>query len=101
VRPAAGSGALVDAAAVIANYQRMVRIADGTGIPVDAALRWMSGDFREALGLDGFATRRGDRVGLFERWLAPPARALAKALLRIAGRRSRRTAAAGAKTSVS
>ena len=33
---AAGPEALVDAAAVAANFQRMVRIADSTGIPVDA-----------------------------------------------------------------
>jgi hypothetical protein len=33
---AAGAEVLVDAAAVAANFQRMVRIADSTGIPVDA-----------------------------------------------------------------
>ena len=32
----AGSEVLVDAAGVIGNFQRMVRIADGTGIPVDS-----------------------------------------------------------------
>ena len=33
---AAGAEVMVDAAAVAANFQRMVRIADSTGIPVDA-----------------------------------------------------------------
>jgi hypothetical protein len=33
---AAGPAVLVDAAAVAGNFQRMVRIADSTGIPVDA-----------------------------------------------------------------
>ena len=33
----AGDEVMVDAAAVAANFQRMVRIADSTGIPVDAA----------------------------------------------------------------
>ena len=33
---AAGAEVLVDAAAVAANFQRMVRIADATGIPIDA-----------------------------------------------------------------
>jgi hypothetical protein len=33
---AAGAEVLVDAAAVAGNFQRMVRIADSTGIPVDA-----------------------------------------------------------------
>ena len=32
---AAGNDVLVDAAAVAANFQRMVRIADSTGLPVD------------------------------------------------------------------
>ena len=34
---AAGAEVMVDAAAVAANFQRMVRIADSTGIPIDAA----------------------------------------------------------------
>jgi hypothetical protein len=38
LRDAAGSAALVDAAAVVGNFERMVRIADGTGIPVDSVM---------------------------------------------------------------
>ena len=36
LRAKAGSAALVDAAAVIGNFERMTRIADATGIPLDA-----------------------------------------------------------------
>ena len=35
VESALGAEAVVDAAATVANYQRMVRIADGCGIPLD------------------------------------------------------------------
>ena len=37
-----GDAAMVDAAAVIANFQRMVRIADGTGIPLDGPVLMMT-----------------------------------------------------------
>ncbi|MCG8589756.1 MAG: hypothetical protein MJE66_10740 [Proteobacteria bacterium] len=50
-----GVEALVDAAAVVANFQRMVRIADSTGIPLDAPLEMLSQDVREELDLGRFA----------------------------------------------
>jgi hypothetical protein len=58
LRAKAGSAALVDAAAVIANFERMTRIADATGIALDAAPRLASHDFRAALGLDAFPSAR-------------------------------------------
>jgi hypothetical protein len=39
---AMGVGAMVDAAAVASNFERMVRIADGTGIPLGAGLETRS-----------------------------------------------------------
>ena len=48
---AAGPEALVDAAAVAGNFQRMVRIADGIGIPLDGVLDVMSVDLRDELDL--------------------------------------------------
>ena len=50
--------ALVDAAGVIGNFQKMTRIADSTGIPVDSAAAAMSADIREELGLDEFSSAR-------------------------------------------
>ena len=46
-----GVAALVDAAAVASNFERMVRIADGTGIELGEALEEFSEDVREELGL--------------------------------------------------
>lgn len=53
-----GEPALVDAAGVIGNFQRMVRIADGTGIPVDARTASVTEDIRADLGLNAFASAR-------------------------------------------
>ena len=52
VRAELGEAAMVDAAAVIGNFERMVRIADGTGIPIDKPLALVSADIREELGID-------------------------------------------------
>ena len=49
-----GEPAMIDAAGVIANFQRMVRIADGTGIPLDAPMDALSADLREELGIRRF-----------------------------------------------
>ena len=53
---AAGPDSLVDAAAVVANFQRMVRVADGTGIPLDNQLNTLTAGLREDLGIDQFAS---------------------------------------------
>ena len=53
---ALGDEAFVDAAAVVGNFQRMVRIADGTGIPLDAPLEIMTQDLREDLDLSRFGS---------------------------------------------
>ncbi len=59
---AAGPDALVDAAAVAGNFQRMVRIADGAGIPLDGAFAEMSADLREELDLSRYASAVHSRV---------------------------------------
>jgi hypothetical protein len=93
LRDAAGSAALVDTAGVVANFQRMVRIADGTGISLDAAVDMMSTDFREDLGLDQFETAGRSRdLGRVQRALAPLLRGVAHLGLRSMGRRSRNRA---------
>ncbi|MCY3559361.1 MAG: hypothetical protein OXH13_12075 [Chloroflexi bacterium] len=52
-----GPDAVVDCAATIANFQRMVRIADGCGIPLDSFSRQESAKWRDGLGIDGFRSR--------------------------------------------
>jgi hypothetical protein len=91
LRAAAGSAAVVDAAAVIGNFERMVRIADGTGIPLDGVVETLSEDFREEIGLETFQTRRTGAQGRAARLAGPLLRGMASAALRVAGWRSRRS----------
>ena len=51
-----GPEALVDAAGIVANFQRMVRIADGSGIPLDTPLALVSAGMREELGIDAYGS---------------------------------------------
>jgi len=51
---ALGAAAMVDAAAVIAVFNGITRIADATGIPLEDAKRAESADWRAALGIDRF-----------------------------------------------
>ena len=62
VRDALGSAALVDSAGVIGNFERMVRIADGTGIPLDAFVNVGTESIREELGIDRFAAAERTRA---------------------------------------
>ncbi len=55
VRDALGDAALVDAAAVIANYSALDRVADATGIPLEAAKQSNTVELRDQLGIDRFA----------------------------------------------
>ena len=52
----AGNNRLVDAAGVAANFQRMVRIADSAGIPIDDRMGALSGNIQEQLDLRRFAS---------------------------------------------
>ena len=46
---------MVDAAAVAANFERMTRIADATGIPLGETLEQPTAEVRKELDLDRFA----------------------------------------------
>jgi hypothetical protein len=90
LREVAGSECVVDAAGVIGNFERMVRIADGTGIPLDGIVEVMSSDFREELGLEDFESRRPTQLGFLGRTFGPILKGAIKTGLRVAGRRTRR-----------
>ena len=73
---ALGPAAFVDAAAVASNFQRMVRIADGTGIPLDTPMQIVTEDLREQLGLERFGASAntpasGPAIRLLGRVVAP------------------------------
>jgi alcohol dehydrogenase class IV len=51
-----GNAALVDAAAIVATFEQMDRIADATGIPLDAVVQIASQDVQAELGLASFAS---------------------------------------------
>jgi hypothetical protein len=54
----AGNKAMVDAAAVIAGFDAITRVADGTGIPLEAPKAEATADWRAELGVDAFWTAK-------------------------------------------
>ena len=87
---AVGSEGLVDTAAVVGNFQRMVRIADSTGIALDAALDVFSKDVRDELRLERYGSARNTRVSSpLKRATGRVVRPLLHGLLRTLGRRRR------------
>jgi len=54
LRKTLSEAALVDAAAIIAIFQAVVKIADATGIPLEDAKAEISAEFRAELGLNAF-----------------------------------------------
>jgi len=84
---AVGPEKLVDAAAVVGNFQRMVRIADSTGIPLDAAVAALSADVREDLGIDAFSSSANTpEPGPLARLAARAARPIMNPALRLVAR---------------
>jgi hypothetical protein len=58
VHEALGYEALVDAAAVIGGFDAITKVADATGIPLDARVAGPSADWRRDLGIDAFLARK-------------------------------------------
>ncbi len=90
LRAAAGSEILVDAAGVVGNFERMVRIADGTGIPLDGVVSAMTSDLGIELGLDELESRRVTKANPLTTAFRPVFRGVLKTGLRVAGWRSRK-----------
>ena len=53
-RESLGEAAFVDICATIASFNAVVKIADGTGIPLETAKEARTRDLRDALGVDEF-----------------------------------------------
>ena len=54
VTAALGEAAMIDAAAVVAGFNGITRIADATGIPLEPAKAEETESWRATLGIDGF-----------------------------------------------
>ena len=86
-----GSEALVDTAAVVGNFERMTRIADSTGIPLDAPVTAMTQDIRSDLALDEFGSARNTPpLGSLGRFLGRTLRPVALGSFRLANLRRKR-----------
>lgn len=92
VRIALGPEAVVDCVAVGSNFERMVRIADATGIPLDLPVAAMTEDLRKDLGLDAYAaaTNTPPVTGL-QRLVSRAVRPLVPTLMKLVGRRLARS----------
>jgi hypothetical protein len=83
VQKSVGDAGVVDAAAIIANFQRMVRIADGTGISIDGPLDVLSSDIRHKIGINEFSSAEGrGKNGPMRRLVAPLMRGVFTRLMR-------------------
>ncbi len=83
-----GPEGLVDAAAVVGNFERMTRIADGTGIPLDAPVNAMAADIQQDLGLVDFGSAGNTRpASAVARTVGRLARPLVSRLMGVVGRR--------------
>jgi hypothetical protein len=53
-----GEEAMTDAAAVIAGFDAITRVADGSGIPLEPAKAEATADWRASLGIDDYWTMK-------------------------------------------
>lgn len=58
VRAVLGEEATLDAAAVIAGFDAITRVADATGIPLEAPKAEATADWRAALGINSFRSAK-------------------------------------------
>ena len=58
LRKQIGDAALIDAAAVIAGFDAITRVADGTGIPLEPPKAEASADWRARLRIDDYWTMK-------------------------------------------
>ena len=60
IRSRMGNAALVDAAAIVATFNAIDRLADATGIPIEDNKAESTADIRAVLGINAFAQARGE-----------------------------------------
>jgi hypothetical protein len=59
-----GPEALVDAAAIVASFNAVVILADGSGIPLETQKSQLTSDLREQLGLERLNNDKGADLGV-------------------------------------
>jgi hypothetical protein len=80
-----GPAGFVDACGVVANFERMVRIADSIGVPLDPPVAAITVDIREQLGIDEFRSAHNTPApGPFGRMFGRAGRAIGLAGIRAA-----------------
>ena len=57
-----GPEEFVDAAALVAHYEKMDRIADATGLPLDAPMQILGGELRDSLGIGKFTSAQNTKA---------------------------------------
>jgi len=91
---ALGAGGSLEAVTVAANFQRMVRIADATGIPQDGAMMTLVGDLADRLSLRDFASAANTpEIGWLQRMAGKALRPFSAALMTFAAKRLNAAAA--------
>ena len=79
-----GAEKFVRAAGVVGNFQRMVRIADATGIPLDGIVMALTDDIREGLGVNAYdGAARSTELGPVGRMGGRLLRKLSKTILTV------------------
>jgi len=86
IRREMSDAALVDAAGVASNFERMVRIADSTGIPVDTPMAVLSADLREDLNLSRFHSAQNTPGASADHWSGRLVRPAVRGAIRLIGR---------------
>ncbi|MGI9607730.1 MAG: hypothetical protein ACR2P0_16495 [Acidimicrobiales bacterium] len=67
LQSAVGNEVMVEAAAVTAAFHGYVRVADGTGIPVDDLVVATSADLRDELGINAYTGRENTNLSIAPR----------------------------------
>lgn len=83
-----GPAELVDSAAIIGNFERMVRIADATGIPLDDRMNAISADLRAEIGVERFGSSANTpKPSALARFAGRVFRPVVLRMMRLTGRR--------------
>lgn len=97
LREAIGDAAVVDACAVVAQFNMMTRIADTTGIPLDAPLELITQQMRDEMGVDAFGSAGNTgKSSALRRGIGRAIQPMVPSVFRLVGRMQKRLVKRGA-----